>query len=637
MRTALLLGFRLSVGKGSQRARTIVTGLASAVGVAIVLPVWGIAVSTAGATTQFTPEAVNALVAGAIAMVVLPVIVLIASIARLSAGLRDRRLANLRLLGMTSGQTRMVAAAEVGVASAGGALVGSGGAGIVALMGTRIMQSNGEWAEVSLWPPGLAWILVPLAIPAIAIVTATLPQRLPSEQALGRARQHGATRTRLLRAIPFLLGIALCWSTKVRLFNRSDQFEQWEVVAIIGGIAVLGVGMLLLVPVFVSLIADCVLRIGRGPLVTLVGRRLQTQPAGATRVIAALMMGLFIVVAARGVLVVFLATPQYVAAADHVERAQTAEVPVPVAEVGRTVEDLRAIEGVRAVTAFPILRGEVSGTSRIDAHNTVVVVADCTDLTADGSRLPGCAAKRPTLVENPWRPTASSDVRSIQVRASSGNAPRGPAVEVSLRRAEVIAPGVFEREVGALSDVPVVVVPPATPGIAPLLEGTERLVVAHAGPGRDLYDRVDAAGYRMGSSVDLENYDFVQGMLAIVWTLASVIVALGLATFTVVGIDRAIGRQRELTSLRLIGTPHRLLRRAQWLEAALPTVLGSAVAIAAGAYAGATYLQRDDSLTISRTGALSLALVAGVTSLVLAWVTTIGTINRLDPEHFRSK
>ena len=97
----------------------------------------------------------------------------------------------------------------------------------------------------------------------------------------------------------------------------------------------------------------------------------------------------------------------------------------------------------------------------------------------------------------------------------------------------------------------------------------------------------------MSSSVDLENYDFVQGMLTLVWTLATVIISIGLLTFTIAGIDRALGRRRELTALRLIGTPGRLLRMAQWCEAALPTVFGSLLAIAAGGYAGATYLQLE--------------------------------------------
>lgn len=637
MKSAFLLGLRLSVGKGGQRERTIVAGIASAVGVAVVLLVWGIAVSTLGTTTQFqfNPGAATLLMAGTIGMVALPVAVLIATIARLSASIRDRRLANLRLLGFTEGQTRLVAASEVGLASLLGAALGVVVALVVAGAGTRALQSTADWKSASLWPPAYTWVVVPLAVTAIAIVTAVLPQRLRSDRALSHVRQRAAGRVRFLRVVPLMLGFLLCWSTRTPMLDGSNKLEDWEIAATVGGIALLGIGMILVIPVFMSLIAACVLRVGRGPLATLVGRRLQTQPASATRVIAALMMGLFIVVAARGVLVVFLATPQYVSAADFVEREQTAEVTAAPRELDRTIADLAAIDGVRQVNSFPILYGEPPGAAPDGSNSVTVVVASCEGLAGSQANLPGCSNRQPSLVGDPW--FMGPDAQTMTVRAHDGDRAWGAIAEVDLRDAAVVTPSDFEREVGALADTPVVVVPPDTPGIAEILPKTDRLVVAHASPGRFLYDRVEAAGYRYNSMVDLENYDFVQGMLTMVWTLAAVIIAIGLATFTVAGVDRAIGRRRELTALRLIGTPARLLRRAQWLEAALPTVLGCTVAILAGAYAGATYLQRDDSLKISLASTISLAVIAVGTSLLLAAVTTVGTASRLDPEHIRSE
>lgn len=637
MKSAFLLGLRLSIGKGGQRARTIITGIASAVGVAVVLLVWGIAASALGTTTQFTynPGAVTLLIAGTIGMVALPVAVLVATIARLSASIRDRRLANLRLLGLTEGQTRLVAASEVGFASLFGAALGAVTALLVASVGSRLIQPTAAWGSASLWPPAYTWALVPFAVPAIAIVAAALPQRLRSDRALSHVRQRAAGRVRSLRVVPLVLGFLLCWSTRTPMLDGSKQLENWEIIATVGGIALLGVGMILVIPVFMYLIAAVVLRLGRGPLATLVGRRLQTQPTSATRVIAALMMGLFVVVAARGVLVVFLATPQYVAAADFVEREQTAEVTAAPGELDRTVADLEAIEGVRQVHSFPILQGEPPDAARDGSSTVTVVVATCEDLTGSQADLPGCSDRQPSLVGDPW--ITNPDAQTMTVRAHGGSRTKGAAIEVDVSRATVVTPDEFEREVGALADTPVVVVPPETPGISAILPNANRLVVAHAGPGRFLYDRVEAAGYQYNSSVDLANYDFVQGMLTMVWTLAAVIIAIGLATFTVAGIDRAVARRRELTALRLIGTPARLLRRAQWFEAALPTVLGCAIAILAGAYAGATYLQRDDSLRIPITGTILLAVIAVGTSMVLAAVTTVGTASRLDPEHIRSE
>jgi len=499
-----------------------------------------------------------------------------------------------------------------------------------------VLRSRADLADASLWPPAPAWVVVPLAVVTAALVPTVLPQRLPSERALSHVRQRAGGPVRLVRVVPLLLGFLLCASPQLPWVDQSPgEVPAWEIVATMAGIALLGIGMLLVIPVFMSLIASCLLRFGSGPLTTLVGRRLQAQPASATRVIAALMMGLFIVVAARGVLVVFLATPQYIAAADFVEREQTAEVTATVEDLQTTVGDLGAIEDVREIVAFPVAQGAPPQAAADGSDNVTVVFATCAELATTSEGLPGCSDNTPSLVGDPW--FRIGDVTVLHVRAYADNAPGGRPVEVDLRRAGVIAPATFEREIGALADTPVVVVPPRTPGIATVLGQTDRLVVAHAGPGRDLYDRVERAGYRYNSSVDLVNYDFVQGMLTMVWILAAVVISIGLATFTIAGIDRAIGRRRELTALRLIGTPHRLLRKAQWLEAALPTVLGSVLAIAAGAYAGAAYLQRSDSLHVSMGSTLTLAAIAIVTSLLLAWVTTVGTAARLDPEHIRAE
>lgn len=637
MTPALWLGLRLALGNRGQRARTLATGAASAAGLVVVLLVWGVAASTLGASTWFyTSGPRTLLMSGTIAMVGLPVVVLVATIARLSASVRDRRLANLRLLGLTAGQTRLVAATEVGAASLVGVVIGSALSATIAAVGGDVLRARADVSDASLWPPALAWVAVPLAILTAALAPAVLPQRLPSDRALSQVRQRDAGPARLVRVVPLILGFVLCASPQLSWVDQKpSQVATWEIVATMAGIALLGIGMLLVIPVFMALIASCLLRFGRGPLATLVGRRLQTQPASATRVIAALMMGLFIVVAARGVLVVFLATPQYIAAADFVEREQTAEVTTPAQDLQRTIDDLGAIEGVREVVAFPVVQGAPPQALADGSDNVTVVVATCAELATTGAGLPGCSDGAPSLVGDPW--FRIDDVEVLHVRATADNAPRGGQVDIDLRHAGVIAPSAFEREVGALADTPVVVVPPSTSGIATVLAQTDRMVVAHAGPGRDLYDNIEQAGYRYNSSVDLVNYDFVQGMLTMVWILAAVVIAIGLAAFTIAGIDRAIGRRRELTALRLIGTPPRLLRQAQWLEAALPTVLGSALAIAAGAYAGAAYLQRSDSLNVSIGSTLTLAAVAIVTSLLLAWVTTLGTAARLDPEHIRSE
>ena len=321
----------------------------------LLLLVWGIANSQVGTTTAFPsdPGAVTLLVVGTIGMVALPVLVFVATIARLSARVRDRRLSNLRLLGLSAAQTRLVAASEVGFASLVGSLVGAAGFVVAAPLVAQIDVSGRDWTSSSLMPPALAWICVLVVVPAVTVLTAALPQRLSSDRALSQVRQSEVRPFRLLRLVPLVLGFALCWATRSPLLDRKDTLPREEVLVILAGIALLAIGMLLVIPAFVALMATVVLRLGRGPLATLVGRRLQTQPAGATRVIAALMIGLFIVVGAQGVLVAFVSTPQYVHAADFVERAQTAEVTASPGEAEATASALGSLEGVASGYVVP--------------------------------------------------------------------------------------------------------------------------------------------------------------------------------------------------------------------------------------------------------------------------------------------
>lgn len=636
MRSAVRLGLRLAVGTGGQRARSLMTLAASALGSLLLLLVWGIAYSQVGNTTAFGRQEVGLLIAGTIGMVGLPILVLVATIARLSARVRDRRLSNLRLLGLSAAQTRLVAATEVGLAGVAGTLLGAVGCFAVVPLVARIDIAGRDWTAASLLPPGFAWLCVLVGVPAVSMATAVAPQRLASRQVLAVSRRDDVTGVQLLRVVPLLAGLLLCWSTRSPWIDSGVGFlSRWEIRAIVAGIALLAIGMLLVVPVFVRLVAGLVLRVGNGPLVTLVGRRLQTQPASATRVISALMIGLFVIVAARAVLSAFLATPQYISAADFVERDQTAETTVAAAEVGAARDAIAGIVGVDRVASFPVLYAQPIGSAHDEGDTATVLVATCSELAGPGQALKGCRDGAVNLVGEPW--FYNPDLEEAQVQRLDSWAPRGKPILLSMRGAATIDPASFDHLVGALQNTPAIIVPPDTPGIADLLDRTDHLVVAHAGPGRFLYDRMHAAGFQVDRMVDLENYDFVQGMRTLVWTLASVVLAIGLLTFTIAGIDRALSRRRELTALRLIGTPGQLLRTAQWLEAALPTMFGTLFAITAGGYAGATYLQLAGDKVVPSTAALALAAVAVIISAVLAGITTIGTTARLDPEHIRAE
>lgn len=104
--------------------------------------------------------------------------------------------------------------------------------------------------------------------------------------------------------------------------------------------------MVLVIPVFVRLCATILVRFGRGPVTRIAGRRLEAQPAGVTRLVAALLIGLFLVTGARFGLVVFESTPQYLAAERSLVREQRVTFDVDGRHATAVATRARSVVGV---------------------------------------------------------------------------------------------------------------------------------------------------------------------------------------------------------------------------------------------------------------------------------------------------
>ncbi len=275
MRPAFSLGMRLALGTAGQRARTVVTLVAGALASLVLLLVWGVAHSRVGTNDAFGHNEVTLLVAGTVGMVALPVLVLVVTVARLSARLRDRRLANLRLLGLSTSQTRVVAATEVGVAGALGALLGTVVFLALVPLAARTTLAGQGGTAASFLPPAAAWACALVGVPLAGVAAAVLPQCRTSRRLLARSRDNNVADVPWWRVVPLIAGFLVCWIARGTWINDTYGLSQVEVGAILGGVTLLAVGMLLVVPVFVRLVATLVLRAGSGPLGTLVGRRVQ--------------------------------------------------------------------------------------------------------------------------------------------------------------------------------------------------------------------------------------------------------------------------------------------------------------------------------------------------------------------------
>src|SRR3954452_8269326 len=153
------------------------------------------------------PPALLLLAVVALAALLMPVAVFIATAARVGGEARDRRLAALRLVGADRAATVRVAAGE----SALGALAGLAVGALVFLAGRGLIEHATLW-DISVFsadvrPSAPLAVLVALSVPLTAVAATVLGLRQVVLEPLGVVRQAGGRRRRLVwRLLPPVVG-----------------------------------------------------------------------------------------------------------------------------------------------------------------------------------------------------------------------------------------------------------------------------------------------------------------------------------------------------------------------------------------------------------------------------------------------
>lgn len=316
---------------------------------------------------EMPPELVVLIAIGVVVLLV-PVLVFIATSARIAGAERDRRLAALRLVGADSKQARRIAAAE-SLASAGTGLVF--GVGLFFLF--RSLVGNFPVLGVRAYPGDVTppWplaLLIVLVVPLLAVVTAQVALRRTIIEPLGVVRLGRPTRRRLWwRLVPLVLGPLLLLSQGS--INRS-QATQVPVVAV-------GAAMLLLgIPAVLPWLLERVVARLRGgrPSVQLAIRRLQLDSGTPARVVGGVAVVLAGAIALDAVLASQTAKydlPSYLADArvDSVLPAMT--VSIDGGEPEAVAGSVASVPGVRSTVLARQFYAEH------DRNTVNAVVVDC--------------------------------------------------------------------------------------------------------------------------------------------------------------------------------------------------------------------------------------------------------------------
>ena len=263
----------------------------------------------------------------------------------------------------------------------------------------------------------------------------------------------------------------------------------------------------------------------------------------------------------------------------------------------------------------------------------------CEDL-AQFQVMAGCRGNVAQLVPAPWWPDPWDERTPAEITVVGGGQALLP---VSRERVEVDERPT-EEEFFTAPRFTGLFVPIDAPGVADVV-GAPRSFEVTAEGGRDVRAELSrfAAGHKMvaipPSSATYDNTMLGRaGLLALVTT----IVGIGLSTVAVGMIDRALERRRAVASLRVIGTPSRVLRASQLVQVMTMLTVAVLPALTAGSLAAKVFVTTQELEGIELAGKLSVTdgisqitwpLLIGCGAVALGTLLGIGA--RLSPQLLR--
>jgi hypothetical protein len=250
----------------------------------------------------------------AVVLLVVPLLTLGGSAARLGVARRDARLATLRLLGVTPREVVALTVVETAWQGLLGALVGVAGYAVLLPVWTRVPFQGTTFSAAELWVGWPVLVAACAVVPLLAVVSGVVSLRRVVVSPLGVARRQTPPGMRAVRAV--LAVVAMVGFMVVT--SVLGAFGAAAVAFGIGSLA-LGFGALNLIgPWVLGLLGRLRARAARTPAQLLAARRLVDDPRATWRVVGGLGLAGFVAGALAVVPVIAGATP---VGASRAERA----------------------------------------------------------------------------------------------------------------------------------------------------------------------------------------------------------------------------------------------------------------------------------------------------------------------------
>ncbi|MFF8808627.1 ABC transporter permease family protein [Streptomyces omiyaensis] len=558
-------------------------------------------------------------------IVLLPLVIFLSVCARLSGESRARRLAALRLVGLSSKETLRVNAGESVASAFLGALLGLAAyygvnevMAAVGLPGLRWYPADGRptWTTVAVCLfgcPALAWTVGLFGARRAALspiaVRRTAERKPP--------RKHGT-----LLLVPGL-GVISGYCV-MSLLGRDPSGGSASSLLVPGAVLSTGAGLVFGLAPITAWLARRLAQASASLPVTLAMRRTEVDPGSSLRVVTGLVLLVFGASLTQGVLVEI----------DQVSRrtAPVQEYAVKLADV--TAEQhgrLSAVPGVEtAFVTYESLRPAGDGFW----PSLAVVAANCDQLGATTDSVRGCVPDRILRLRDDRTPY-ESDPQPGERFAFATRDGRTVHLTVPEGRIDVHAHQPSAIESGAL------LVPPSRlpPG---LTDAGATLTLVSRSDGETVRKVLDGVGAvaptaavePVGVDVDaLAQLTVIRGLLGTGMVLGLVV---GVAAFVVSVADRALERRGQVAALGLLGARAGTLRGVQVVQVVVPLGVGLGGAVVAGWLAESSYLITGGGAVHWDWEGLPLLVGSAVAVTGIAAVASLPMVRRhVDPEHIR--
>ncbi|MFF3381047.1 ABC transporter permease [Streptomyces sp. NPDC002680] len=558
------------------------------------------------------------------ALVLLPLGVFLSVCAKLSAASRNRRLAALRLLGLSARGTQRVNAAETVVAALLGAVLGLGEFWLL----NQIMARTGL--------PGLKWYpgdgalsastvaVCLLGCPALAWFVGRASARAAATNPLSTRRTAAPRSPRVWGALLLVTGLGVVVGyCATGLTAHPAQSDGVNALLVPAGVLLTGLGLVLTLPLLSYALARRLARSGNLTL-NLAMRRNEVEPGSAMRVVTGLVLLVFCASLAQGVLVEL----------DQVSRSDSPTQEYGLSLSALSTDQQRRLREIPGVDTDVLVMHHVDDLqSDTDDDQADALVATCAQLAALVRRVEGCVDGEVLAMSDPNAPVTPFTASTYTLEKDG----RRTSFKVAVPKAQLLYSG---QEVTNVGDASLIIPPGRLPAGA--VPASATLVLASSSDPsvvRSVLDRIGAVAPTADVDPTGVNVEALQ-QIAVVETLLALGMVMGLvigvAAFLVSVTDRAVERRPQVTALALIGARARTLRTVQCLQVVLPLAVGLLLALVAGKLSESAYLVTGGGEVFWDGAGVPLLLAATLGVLAVAIAGTLPLVGRrIDPELIR--